>query len=460
MTREENAQLVNALRQAVSGHVTSLSSSDWTTERLAWHTHVPQEPAAIVHVANAEDVQIAVRLASAFGYAVAAQPRGHGATAHTADDVVLLRFEELDEIVVKDDVVRVGAGVAWRELNAALDGLGQTSLPGSNGDTTVVGYTISGGLSWFGRQYGLAAHHIRAVELVDASGAQQRVTAESDPELFWALRGGGGDFGIVTAMELDLMPAPSIYGGRKLWSSENGRALLRAYAEITSTAPDELSLWAWLMNMPDLEMVPAPMRGRLMIGFGMTYLGDPDEAEKLLAPLYAVAEPEMGEFATITTGTVAAIAAEPDDPMPGMGRTHLLTGLTDLAIDSLLDELGSGSSPIAIIQIRHLGGAFGRANIVDGPVGLIEEPYMVLLGAVAATPELQGLINQAFDRVSSDLETSVSGRVPMTFADEAQIEQIFMPTSLARLREIKSRVDPENLFRSNHPVAPQNHPLW
>ncbi|MFI5735055.1 FAD-binding oxidoreductase [Kribbella sp. NPDC051587] len=460
MTRQENMQLVDALRAAIAGRVVSQACDDWPAARLAWHTHVPQEPAAIVYATCLDDVQNTVRVAAAFGCSVSAQPRGHGATAHTADDAVLLRFDGMDEIVVQEDSVRVGAGTTWRDLNAALDGTGVTSLPGSNGDTTVVGYTLSGGLSWFGRKYGLAAHHIRAVDAVNASGDVVHVTADSDPDLFWALRGGGGEFAVVVAMELDLLPAPRIYGGRRLWSIEHGTALLRAYGEITKTAPDELSLWAWLVSMPDIDGVPEPLRGRALVGFGMAYLGEREEAEQLLAPLYAVAQPESGAYSELTTAQIASIAAEPDDPMPGMGRTHLLTGLTDLTIDSLLDEITCGYSPLQVVQIRHLGGALTKATTTDGPVGIIEEPYMVLLGAAAVSPQLHGQIRQAFDRVTADLLFSISGRVPMTFAAGSSIDQIFMPTALARLREIKERVDPNNLFRGNYPLATRSYPYW
>jgi hypothetical protein len=446
-------RVVEELRGRVSGRVVGPADADWELERQAWHTLVPQEPVAVVHVTGVEDVQAVVRIAAEWGFPVAPQPRGHGATSHTSDGAIVLRFQQLGGIERDGDVVRVTAGVAWRDLNVALDGTGLTALPGSNGDTTVVGFSVSGGLSWFGRKYGLAAHQIRSVELVDADGELRTVTEESDPELLWAIRGGGGEFGIVTALELQLQPAPEIYGGRKLWAAEHGRDLLRAYAEITATAPDELSLWAWLMNMPDIEQVPPPLRGRVMIGIGFTYLGDADEAEKLLAPLYAVAEPELGAFGAVTTGQLGAIAQEPEDPMPALGRVHLLTGMSDDVVDALLDEITSGRSPIAAIQVRHLGGALARATTEDGPAGAYDEQYLVLLGAAAPVPELVALVNRSFDDVTAKLGARISGRVPMTLSEDEPIEAIFGAKVLDRLRAVKRRVDPSELFRGNHPLS-------
>ena len=189
----------------------------WDAVRTPWVVNVEQTPLAVLEVASADDVVAAVRWAAAHGRQVSAQPSGHGATG-PMDQVLLLRTRALDEITV--DAGRrtawVGAGVKARELLAALEGTGLTFLAGSNPDPSVVGMTITGGISWFGRKYGVGADSIRAVEIVDGAGRLRTISATEDPELFWAVRGGGGDFGIITRVELDLHPAPQLYGGRLL----------------------------------------------------------------------------------------------------------------------------------------------------------------------------------------------------------------------------------------------------
>ncbi|MEV6282258.1 FAD-binding oxidoreductase [Kribbella sp. NPDC051770] len=444
--------LIAHLRTTVHGSVVTPDDPSWDQERLAWHLLVPQQPAAIVHVDGVEDIQAAVRAAGAFGVKVAAQPRGHGATADTATGTILLRFDRLRGIERRDDVVRVEPGVQWRELNAVLEGTGYTALPGSNGDTSVIGYSVGGGLSWFSRKYGQAAHQIRAIDLVDAEGNHRTVTADSDPDLFWAVRGGGGEFGIVTALELQLQAEEQVYGGRLIWPAEHGRELLRAFAAVSDDAPEELSVWAWLMNLPDVDLVPEPMRGRWWIAIDVAFLGDGDDAEKLLAPLYDVAAPAFGELAVVPLGQVGSIAQEPEDPMPAMGRIRLLNEFGGEAIDTLLDLMLDGPTPIAMIEVRRLGGAFARPRPGDGAAGVIEEPYLLLAGALAMAPGDADEIENAFHNLHTGMGRFLSDRVPPNLATVEPIEQLYPVETLERLRAIKRQVDPQDVIRGNHPV--------
>jgi hypothetical protein len=448
MTNDLTAQL----RATVRGSVVTPDDPTWDAERLAWHVQVPQQPAAIVHVDGVEDVQAVVRAAREHGVKVAPQPRGHGATADTATGAILLRFGRLKGIERRGDVVRVEPGVQWRELNAALEGTGYISLPGSNGDTSVIGYTVGGGLSWFSRKYGQAAHQIRAIDLVDAEGNHRTVTAESDPDLFWAVRGGGGEFGVVTALELQLLAEEQVYGGRKLWPAEHGRELLRAFAAVADDAPDELTVWAWLLNMPDAEFVPEPMRGRWWIAIDVTFLGDGDDAEKLLSPLYDVAPPAFGEYGVVPYGQLASIAQEPEDPMPVVDRIRLLNEFGGEAIDTLLDLTLDGPTPVVIVEIRRLGGAFARPRPGDGAAGVIEEPYMLLTIAIMTAPGDAEEIENAFRSIHTRMDRFLSDRVPPNLATVEPIEQLYPTATLDRLREIKRRVDADDVIRGNHPV--------
>ncbi len=259
-------ELVEALGQHIDGRVVGADDPSWDAERGAWHLLADQRPAAVVHVTSAEDIAAAVRFARRHELAVSAQPVGHGATP-ALNGTILLRTGGLTaiDLDLAAGVVRVEAGVRCRDLNKVLTGTGLSTLPGSSGDPTVVGYTLGGGVGWFARKYGQAANHVRSFELINAFGDRQRVTRESDPELFWALRGGGGEFGIIIAMELELVLAPAIYGGRMMWPIEHARAALQAFTDITATAPEELTLWAWLLNLPDLPDVPPPLRGQWVV---------------------------------------------------------------------------------------------------------------------------------------------------------------------------------------------------
>jgi FAD/FMN-containing dehydrogenase len=448
--------LIEELRAAVKGEVFGPGDPEYDVQRQAWFLLVDQRPAAIVHVTGSEDVQAAIRLARRHRLTVGAQPVGHGATwATRSEELILLRTGALDSIDLAEGVARVGAGVRWRDLNKALTGSGLTSLPGSSGDPTVVGYTLNGGVSWFGRKHGFAANHVRAFELVDAEGHHLRVTKDAFPDLFWALRGGGGEFGIVTAMEIDLLPEPKIYGGRMMWFAEDARELLRAFGEVTATAPEELSLWAWLINMPDLEFVPPPMRGRWMIAIDSTFLGDGEDAEKLLAPIRAVAEPLVDGVGEVPLEKVGEIAQEPEDPMPAIGKVAMLKEFSQSTIDALLELVldRPQPSPLMLVEVRHVGGAFTRPGAHESAVGTMNAPYFVLLGGMAMAPEHGPALQAEIDTVVSGLGPWAGGLLPPTMAHGEPVEDIHPAATLNRLREIKNRVDPGNLIRGNRPLV-------
>jgi hypothetical protein len=450
-----SAEQVEELRKLVDGRVIGPEDPDWDVERGAWHLALDQRPAVVVHITSADDIVDAVRFARQHGFAVTAQPSGHGATA-AINGTVLLRTGALTSIDVDlaEGVVRVGAGVRWRDLNAALVGTGVSSLPGSNGDTTVVGYALGGGLSWFGRKYGQAANNVRAFELINADGDEQRVTRESDPELFWALRGGGGEFGIVVAAEMELLLAPQIYGGRMVWPVEHVRDVLRAFADITANAPDELTLWAWLMNLPDLPFIPEPLRGQWVTAVDAVYLGSEDEAEKLLMPLRAVAQPLDDGLASVPLSAVTTIAQEPEEPTAGMLKTVLLKSLDEDVLEALLDVAAPGKpSPLFVYEIRHLGGAFAREDESLGAAGAIDEPYLLLFGGILAVPELAGPIAIAIEGVQAKLAPWISGRTLLNFASGEPLGDVFPAEVRERLRAVKQRVDPQAVIRGNHPIA-------
>ncbi len=209
------------LRRRVAGRLHTPADPSWDAVRTPWVVNVPQHPMAVLEVRDADDVVAAVRWAVDHGVQVTAQPTGHGA-GPAFDQVLLLRTRGLDgiEVDVERRTAWVGAGVKSGELLAQLDGTGLTFLAGSNPDPTVVGMTITGGISWFGRGFGLGADSIVTVEIVDGLGRLRRLSATEDAELFWAVRGGGGDFGIITRIEVALHPAPEVYGGRLLWPVE------------------------------------------------------------------------------------------------------------------------------------------------------------------------------------------------------------------------------------------------
>jgi FAD/FMN-containing dehydrogenase len=427
------------LGTVVRGRVWLPGEAGFDDVRRPWNRAVEQPVAAVVEAADADDVAALVAHARDTGLGISTQPNGHGATGRT-DGTVLLRTRRLDAVQV-DPVARrarVGAGVASGRLQAAVAPHGLTGLPGSSPVVSVAGVALGGGLSWFGRAHGWVADSVTAFDVVDARGRRRHVTAGTDPDLFWALRGGGGDFAVVTGLELALHPAPALYGGRVLWTAGHAAAVVDAYRQLTAVAPERLTAWLDLLHFPG----SAPM-----VAVDVTYLGAEDEARELLAPLDRLPRPLSDSRQPRSVADLGSITAEPTDPGAGLSRAELLTDLTDVAVKALLAE---PISPLLSVQLRHLGGAFAQSS--DSPHGPLTEPFALYLFGIPADPATAAAVTGRQRALAEALP--VSGRKPFTFLNPTETAaDAFRPEALARLRAIKRHHDPHNTFRSNIPVT-------
>ncbi len=445
------------LRRRVVGALHTPADPTWDSARTPWLVNVPQHPMAVLEVHDANDVVAAVRWAVDHGVQVTAQPTGHGA-ADSLEQVLLLRTRPLGGITV--DLTRrtawVGAGVKAGELLAELDGTGLTFLAGSNADPTVVGMTITGGISWFSRSLGLGSDNIVTIEIVDGLGRLRSVSATEESELFWAIRGGGGDFGIITRMEVALHPAPEVYGGRLLWPIEQMREVLETFRTVTESAPEELTIWYHTYQFPPFPEVPEPLRGKGFASIAVAYLGSRADAEDLLAPFRELPGLVMDLMGEVSIADLSSIADEPTDPMPGMQQSGLLTSLDDDAIAALTAVVGADSgSPLPVVQIRHLGGAFGRTPANGGAHGPVTEPYNLFALGVPAVPELVEVIGMFFGRISAAVAHVSSGRTLLNFLDGTEDPgRWWSPETRERLVRAKQAADPLQTIRSNRPVRP------
>jgi len=399
-------------------------------------------------------VQAAVRWAVQHEIQVTAQPTGHGTTG-AFEDVLLLRTKALDaiEVDVERRTATIGAGVQAGALLEALDGTGLTFLAGSNPDPSVVGMTVQGGISWFGRAYGVGADSIVALEIVDGMGRLRRVD-DSDPELFWALRGSGGDFGIITRMELRLHPAPAVYGGRLLWPVERMGEVLRVFRDVTADAPEELSVWYHTYQFPPFPELPEVIRGKAFASVAIAYLGSASDAAALVAPFREVPGLVMDLMGEVPLGALGSIADEPTDPTPGLEMSRLLTSIDDDLVDRLEEAVGAGShSPLAIFQIRHLGGAFRR--VVDGQssFGPVDEEYSMFALVVPGPPGSDLAAAGIFARLDGIVAPYSSGRTLLAFLSHESTDRWWTPETRARLAAAKQVTDPLDVIRSNRPVT-------
>ncbi|UGT44246.1 FAD-binding oxidoreductase [Nocardia yamanashiensis] len=432
---------IDDLRTSVRGGVLLPGDADFEPAAQPWNTAVAQSVAAVVEPADARDVAAVLEYAAAAGHVVVTQPTGHGATGDI-DGAILVRTKHFDgvEIDAERRIARVGSGVQWGRVQAAAAAHGLTGLAGSNPVVGVTGYTLGGGFGWFARKYGWAADAVRAMEVVDAAGKPQRVTAESDPLLFWALRGGGGDFAIVTALEFELFPLPQLYGGRMMWAAERAREVFDLFVELTTGAPEELSVWLQRYQIPGA----APT-----VAIDFAYLGDPAEGRRLTARLDALGGIVADSRGLLTPAEIGRITAEPTDPSPSLSRGELLTNLGDAVVKTLIDE---PVAPLLNIQIRALGGALARPSAGGGARGPVTEPYaLYLLGL--GLPHLREAVDTRFGEINDALGSHLTGAKPYTFlAPGESAAAAFDPQTLDRLQQIKRHRDPNNVIRANFPV--------
>ncbi len=443
---------------ALTGRVVLPEHPNWDEARLAWNLTVDQQPAAVVFPETAEDVIAAVDLARAFELRVTAQGTGHNAAPlGTLEDTVLVKTERMRSVHIdpKARLARVEAGTLWLEVVEAAAQYGLAALAGSSPDVGVVGYTLGGGLSWFGRKYGLAANAVRAIELVTADGRLIRCDREHEPDLFWALRGGGGSFGIVTAIELELFPLEHAYAGVLFYPIERGSEVLHAWRELnhSDSLPDELTTVGRFLRLPPIPEIPEPVRGKSFVIVEAYHVGDPARADELLAPLRALG-PVNDTIQTVPMPALSHLHMDPEHPVPAAGDGLLLADLPPQAVDAFVEAAGEGAQfSLLTVELRHLGGELGRAHPAHGALSSIDAQYSTYAAGMVPVPELEGPVRAHVRAVRAALAPWAASRTYLNFAEtQGDPASFWSEQAYQRLRRIKATVDPDNLIRSNHPV--------
>jgi FAD/FMN-containing dehydrogenase len=430
--------------------------SNWNDARRAWNLAVDQQPAAVALPESAEDVQAVVRWARDRGLRIAPQGTGHnahplGALAHT----VLLKTERMRRVEIDPQarVARVEAGVLWGEVTDAAAEHGLAGLAGSSADVGVVGYSLGGGLSWLGRRYGLAANSVTAVELVNAEGELVRADAEQNTDLFWALRGGGGSFGVVTALEFRLYPVTDVHAGILFFPLERGAQVLRAWRRWVDTVPDEVTSVGRFLQFPPLPVLPDHLRGQSYVAVEAVSLLGKDATDELLRPLRDLG-PQLDTFATIPVAELKHLHMDPEQPVPGAGDGMVLADLNDAGIDALVQTAGAGShSPLLSVELRHADGALARKSPGGGAVSSVEGRFVVFAVGMAPTPEAGAAVKARVEFVQNALAPWDAGRAFSNLSTKRERgERLFGDLTYRRLQAVKAAVDPDDVFRSNHPV--------
>ena len=443
------------LARAVDGPVLAGDDPAAAPEITTFNLAVSHRPAVVVGATRVEDVAAAVTWAAAKGLPVAVQSTGHGPVL-PADGAVLVTTSRMRAVVIDPDrrTARVQAGVRWGEVVSAAANHGLAALSGSSSGVGVVGYTLGGGMGSLGRRYGFAADLVRSVEIVTADGVVRQVDAETDADLFWAVRGGKSNFGIVTSLEFGLVPVTEIYGGGVYFSAGSAREVLHAFRTWAPDLPESVSTSVAMLRMPPMEEIPEPLRGQFVVALRFAYDGPAEEGERLLAPMLAAGDVLLAGVGSMPYTAADMIHQDPTEPVSAWDRGRLLRELPAEAVDRLLEVAGPDVEvPLIMVELRLLGGALGRQPVVPNAVSGREGAFgLYVLGPVA--PGLEEVVPAAGGRVVAAVLPWLTGTAQLNFLGDATtpdaVGTAWEPDVHRRLLEIKKRVDPENLFCFGH----------
>ena len=426
--------------------------------RVAWNFAVDQRPAAVAFPRSADEVSAVVRAAAESGLRVAPQSTGHNAgplAGRALDDVVIVRTSGMDLAIADPtrNIVRVQGGAIWEPAVVAAAAHGQAVLHGSSPDVGVAGYSLGGGMGWYARKLGLAANSLTAVELVIGDGTQVRASATENPALFWALRGGGGSFGVVTALEFSMFPITSAYAGLLAWDIAETEQVLRTWSAWAPDAADEVTTALRIMRLPDLPEMPPPVRGRSLVVIDGAVLGSDELGESLLGDLRAL-RPEMDTFARVPATSLMRLHMDPEGGAPFASDSAMLGSFPDAAVDALLEVAGPGATTsLLMAELRQLGGALGRPHAGGGALSHLEGQFVLFSGGIAATPEMGAQAHADAVRVTEALASYANGRRYLNFAETVvDPKDGYGDAAWTQLRGIRSAVDPHGIFVANHPV--------
>ncbi len=456
--RPAPASAVDALRRRVKGAVIEPGGAGWDAATQAFNLTVRQEPALTAVPADEQDVIAIVEFARAQGMQVAAQRTGHNAEPLGAlDDVILVRTDAMQgvEIDVERRIARVRAGAKWGDVVPQASDLGLAALHGSTPDVSVAGYSLGGGVGWYARKLGLSANSITAVELVTADGELRRVDHEHEPDFFWALRGGGGSFGVVTALEAQLFAIPDIYAGVLFFPWERSSEVLHAWREWTATVPDELTSVGRILQFPAIPELPAHLRGGKFVVVEGVYMGDEATGRDLLRPIRDLG-PTIDTFAMVEPVDLAELHMDPPMPVPYTGAGHMLGRLDAAAIDRFVAAAGPESgSQLVSSEIRHLGGELHRAKPGNGALATFDAEYLTFgVGLVMSDSDYE-THRAALAAHAEAFAPYENGRQYLNFTEEhTDPARFYTPHAYRRLRATKRAYDPENVIRANHSVLP------
>jgi FAD/FMN-containing dehydrogenase len=456
---------LEGLRAGLKGAAYVPGDKGYDEARAAWNLNAHQHPALVVVAEGAADVLAAVRLAREQGLGVGVMATGHGVAA-PADGGVLINTSRMKGVHVDPETrtARVEAGVKWADLAPEAAAHGLAGLQGSSSDVGIVGYTMGGGFGWLGRKHGFAADSVKEADVVTADGELIKASAHENADLFWGLKGGGGNFGIVASLEFVLYPITHVYGGDLFYPAQRAAEVLELYGRWSAGLPDEVTSGVAFMNLPPFEEIPEPLRGNSLIAVRACYTGEDleEKGEELLRAWREFGEPVMDTFGVMPYAAMDAISMDPVNPMGAYGHVEMLRDLSPETCETLVKLAGADSnSPLAMLELRQLGGALSRPPADLNPMGRSDSRFIMYGLGATPTPEVAQAVQAYLAYVAEAVSLHVSGATYVNFMDldgasAERVRAAYSPDDWQRLVTLKDRYDPTNLFRFNRNIPPSS----
>ncbi|WP_084958780.1 FAD-binding oxidoreductase [Thermoactinospora rubra] len=413
----------------------------------AWNASIVHQPACALAARSAEHVAEAVAFAADRGLRVRVQATGHGALRAASEEELLIDTSGLAGVAVEGDTALIGPGAKWRHVIDAAHPQGLTGLVGTASDVGVVGFSLGGGLSWFSRRYGLACDAIVEAQVVTADGRLRWIDEHREPELFEALRGGGPNFAVVTALRTRLFPIPEIYGGTLFWPVAAMREVLEGYRDWARDVPREVGSAVGALHVPDAPFVPEHIRGHSFARICVCHSGpDFGEVDRLLAPLRAVPGLLADTVRPMPVTQIDDVAQDPVDPVPFMLRAEMLTEIDDRLIGHLVDVAPRDAAPYLLIFIRHLAG-MPRPSGPRGGLAWWQGDFVIEAVSLLPSVSMAAPIKAFGDRLSNAASAVATGYAPLNFiGNPEEVGLAFTPECARSLVELKKRYDPTDMF--------------
>ena len=457
-----STDILTALRPQLRGRLCLPDEAGYDEARTIWNAMIDRRPAAVVRCSGASDVMRAVRLARDHDLLVAVRGGGHNISGNAVcEGGLLIDLSPMHSVRIdpKKQIARVEPGVTLGEFDKEAQAFGLATPLGINSTTGVAGLTLGGGFGWLSRKFGFTVDNLIAADVVTADGALVQASAVENPDLFWAIRGGGGNFGVVTSFEFKLHPVgPDLASGLIVHPFARARQLLAGYREVAAAAPDELSIWVVLRKAPPLPFLPADVHGKEILVFAVCYAGEPANAEKALAPLRALGEP----IADVIGVQPYAAWQAAFDPLLTPGafnywKSHNFTTLSDGLLDTLVNYVGTLPTEECEIFIGQVGGASNRVAADTTAYPHRDANFVMNVHTRwRERGDERAAIKWAREFFAATAP-SATGGVYVNFMPEDETERVpgAYGSNYVRLAALKAKYDPSNLFRLNQNVRPK-----